>query len=301
MAQMSAGKIWWLAIRPKTLWASIAPVAIGLAMAFADGAFRGSTALVTLLTALLIQIGTNFSNDYSDFKKGADTAERKGPLRVTQAGLIRPEVMMRATALVFALAVLGCAVLVSIGGWPMAVIGIAGIASGIAYTAGPVPLGYLGFGDLLVLVFFGPVAVGGTYYLQTGRITAPVLFSGLAPGLLSVAILVVNNLRDMEGDRVAGKKTLAVRFGATFARLEYLFCIVVSVAIPTLLVAVVAWFHASILTSVVLAACSIPVVRTVFRHTEGEFLNPALGATARLLLIYSVLFSLTWCLGTEWP
>lgn len=292
--QLSLPEIWLLAIRPKTLWASVAPVMVGLALAYGAGPIHWFTAAVTLIGALLIQIGTNFSNDYSDFQKGADTTERQGPLRVTQAGLISPAGMLRATIFVFALAGLTSAYLVSSAGWPIAVIGIAAVVSGVLYTAGPFPLGYLGLGDLFVFIFFGPVAVGGTYFIQRGAVSWPVLVAGLAPGLLSVAILVVNNLRDIEGDRAAGKKTLAVRFGPLFVRMEYLFCILVSAAIPVVLVVWMGWHHVAALASLVLIVGALPAIRKVFKHTDGKNLNPVLGWTARLLLIYSLVFSIAW-------
>ena len=207
MSGVSPIHVWWLAIRPKTLWASVAPVVIGGAMATAVGPLHAPLFIVTLLVALSIQIGTNFSNDYSDFKKGADTDDRQGPLRVTQAGLVSPNQMMLATILVFGGSILCCAYLVYHSGWAMAVIGVISVIAGVLYTAGPYPLGYLGLGDVLVIVFFGPVAVGGTYFIQTGTVTATVLLSGLAPGLLATAILAVNNLRDLDGDRAVGKRT----------------------------------------------------------------------------------------------
>lgn len=292
--QLSLPEIWLLAIRPKTLWASVAPVMVGLALAYGAGPIHWFTAAATLIGGLLIQIGTNFSNDYSDFQKGADTTERQGPLRVTQAGLISPAGMLRATIFVFALAGLTSAYLVSSAGWPIAVIGTAAVVSGVLYTAGPFPLGYLGLGDLFVFIFFGPVAVGGTYFIQRGAVSWPVLVAGLAPGLLSVAILVVNNLRDIEGDRAAGKKTLAVRFGPLFVRMEYLFCILVSAAIPVVLVVWMGWYHAVALASLVLIVGALPAIRKVFKHTDGKNLNPVLGGTARLLLIYSLVFSIAW-------
>jgi len=296
--ELSPARIWLLAIRPKTLWASIAPVMVGLALAYGEGSIHWLAAVATMTGALLIQIGTNFSNDYSDFQKGADTKEREGPLRVTQAGLVTPTGMLRATLFVFVLAGLVSAYLVGVAGWPIAVIGVAAVLSGILYTAGPFPLGYLGLGDLFVFAFFGPVAVGGTYFIQRGTVTWPVLVAGLAPGLLSVAILVVNNLRDMEGDRAAGKMTLAVRFGALFARVEYLFCILISAAVPLVLVVWLAWYHAAALSSLVLIVGALPAIRKVFKHTEGKVLNPVLGKTAKLLLIYSVVFSLAWVLSS---
>ena len=206
-------QVWLSAIRPKTLGAAVSPILIGTTMAFADGKGHALAALAALLGALLIQIGTNFSNDYYDYIKGADTEERLGPVRVTQSGQVRPKTMLRNFVMVFGLATLVGIYLVFRGGWPVVIIGILSIASGILYTGGPWPLGYLGLGDLFVLIFFGPVAVAGTFYVQALEITPVVIFAGLGPGLLATALLAVNNLRDEPTDKKVGKLTLAVRFG----------------------------------------------------------------------------------------
>ncbi len=292
---MNPFKIWLLAIRPKTLWAAISPVMIGSAMAFADGEFHALYAGLALLAAVLIQIGTNLANDYFDFKKGADTAERIGPVRVTQAGLVKPQTMKRAVIIVFLLVALISIFLFFRGGWPIAVIAVFSILSGIFYTAGPFPLGYAGLGDLFVFIFFGPVAVGGTYYIQTLDINPLVLIAGLAPGLLSMAILTVNNIRDLESDRSAGKKTLAVRFGRSLAMAEYFYAIALSSFIPVILFFVTEDYPASLLSSVILLL-SYPSVKTVFIKTDGPSLNHALAATGKLLLIYSLIFAIGWML-----
>ena len=294
MSGVSPIQVWWLAIRPKTLWASVAPVVIGGAMATAIGPLHVPSFVMTLFVALLIQIGTNFNNDYSDFKKGADTEGRQGPLRVTQAGLVTPNQMMLATLLVFGVSIACSVYLVDRSGWPIAMIGVISVIAGVLYTAGPYPLGYLGFGDILVIIFFGPVAVGGTYFIQTGTLTAPVLLSGLAPGLLSTAILAVNNLRDLDGDREVGKRTLAVRYGRTFVRMEYAVCILISAVIPLVLVFLENRHRSSILASFVLVILAIRPMRKVFRSDDGKTLNPVLGATAKLLFIYSVVFAIGW-------
>ena len=211
-------RVLFLAVRPKTLSAAVAPVMIGTTMAYAGGQGNAGAAFAALAGALLIQIGTNFANDYFDYLKGADNEERLGPLRVTQAGLVEPETMFRNFVLTFGLAALVGFYLVYRGGWPIVLIGLLSIASGILYTAGPWPLGYLGLGDIFVLIFFGPVAVCGTFYVQALEVTEIVFYAGLGPGLLATALLVVNNLRDEATDRKAGKRTLAVRFGPAFAR-----------------------------------------------------------------------------------
>ena len=286
-------KIWIQAARPKTLWAGVAPVVIGAALAAGDQAFHPTFALLALAGSVLIQIGTNYCNDYFDFKKGADTAQRVGPVRATQAGLVTPRAMAMATVLVFALASLVWVALVVRAGWPLVVIGFVSILCGVLYTAGPMPLAYVGLGDLFVLVFFGPVAVAGTYYVQALAWPSYVVIAGMAPGLLSVAILTVNNLRDIETDRVAGKRTLAVRFGKKFARGEYAFCVIVAPLVPLALYFITGRVGA-VLGSLVLIP-GVAAIRRVFQD-EGAALNPMLGRTALLLLAFSVLFSVGWLL-----
>jgi 1,4-dihydroxy-2-naphthoate octaprenyltransferase len=286
---------WILAIRPQTLPAAIAPVVIGTAMALGDGLFNAPAALMALSAALCIQIGTNLANDYFDFKKGADTADRKGPTRVTQAGLIKPEVVLRAAMVFFVLAALSSIYLIHRAGPCMLIIAVTSIISGIFYTAGPKPLGYLGLGDIFVLIFFGPVAVGGTYFAQGLEINWAVIVAGLAPGFLSMAILAVNNLRDIDTDRRAGKLTLAVRFGRSFAMSEYLFCIIAATLIPFVVV-LITGDHKMIAVASLVGFCAIPCVKAAFTHLDGAGLNKVLGQTGRLLLIYSALFSLGWVL-----
>ncbi|MFC1563758.1 1,4-dihydroxy-2-naphthoate polyprenyltransferase [candidate division KSB1 bacterium] len=285
-------KLWLLAARPKTLWAAVSPVIIGTAFAYDDGGFHFPSAFLALFGAVLIQIGTNFANDYHDHKKGADTGERKGPVRVTQAGLIDPENVKRAYMLVFFLALLSGLYLIYRGGIPVLAIGLLSIMFGILYTAGPYPLGYHGLGDVFVLIFFGPVAVGGTYYVQTLDMTYPVLIMGFAPGLISNAILTVNNLRDIDTDKKTGKRTLAVRFGAGFAKVEYAVSMLIAFLIPVILYVVFRENLFTILASAVLIPV-IPVIKKVFIEKEGEKLNHVLAQTGKILLIYSIIFSVT--------
>jgi 1,4-dihydroxy-2-naphthoate octaprenyltransferase len=292
---MTCFEKWILAARPKTLWASIAPVVVGTALAYGDGAHHWPSALIALACAVLIQIGTNFANDYFDYEKGADTEERMGPLRVTQSGMVSPTTMKWATAVIFFFACVGGAILTWRGGWPIAVVGLLCILSGLLYTGGPYPLGYLGLGDLFVLIFFGPVAVGGTYYVQALQVNTTVLVAGMGPGLLITAILTVNNLRDIEVDRKAGKRTLAVRFGKTFTRWEYAFLVLVGVSIPPVLYLHTGQ-HLSSLLSLLVVLPAISTFRGVFGHAEGPSLNPVLANTARISLLYSVLFSVGWLL-----
>lgn len=286
---------WILAIRPKTLWAAVGPVMIGTAIAFEAGRGDGPSAGAALLGAVLIQIGTNLANDYFDYKKGADTWDRIGPIRATQAGLIRMETMKKGIATAFLLAAAAGLYLIWRGGWPILWIGLFSIASGIAYTAGPCPLAYLGLGDLFVLLFFGPIAVGGTYYVQALEIDTTVLFIGLAPGLLSVAILTVNNLRDIETDRRAGKRTLAVRFGPCFAKFEYLAAVLLAILIP-LAVFLDSKEHPYSLLTLAVGFIAIPAFRTLFSKEDPSSLNRLLDSTAKLLLLYSLLFSIGWIL-----
>lgn len=292
---MTVPGIWFAAVRPKTLPAAIAPVMVGAAMAWKAGGFHLPSALCALLGALLIQIGTNFANDYADCIKGADQPDRLGPLRVTQAGLVTSGAMRLATAAVFLAACLPGLYIVYRGGWPFIAIGLASIACGILYTAGPFPLGYIGLADPFVFIFFGPVAVGGTYYVQTLTLPPSVVLAGAAAGLISVAILTVNNLRDIDQDWRAGKKTLAVRFGRTFVRAEYACALTLACAVvPALLY--IRGGRAGVLLPLLTLAAAIPVLRTVFTRTGGPALNAALAATGRLLLLWSLLFSVGWML-----
>ncbi len=285
--------IWIVAIRPRTLWAGVSPVVIGTAMALEAGKLHWPSAVVCLLVALTIQIGTNFANDYFDFVKGTDTPDRLGPTRVTQAGLITPEAMKQAfIALMIIAGVLGLS-LFPRGGWPIIMIAILSIASGILYTGGPFPLGYHGLGDIFTLIFFGPVALGGTYYVQTLEINSVVIVAGFAPGLLSVAMLTVNNLRDIDEDRSTGKRTLAVRFGRRFARLEFVIAVIVAGLIPIILSLTSSRNRYSLAASFVMLA-AIPAIKTVLSDTTGPVLNKTLANTGKLLLLYSVAFSIGW-------
>lgn len=288
-------RVWIQASRPKTLPASIAPVLIGTAMAYSAGKGYLLAALAALVGGVMIQMGTNLSNDYFDYVKGTDTHERLGPLRVTQAGLVTPSAMKRAIWLVFAIAFLAGVYLVWRASWPIVIIGIASVLFAILYTGGPFPIGYLGLGDIFVLIFFGLVPVGGTYYAQALEFDLSTVMAGLAPGLFSVAILTVNNLRDIETDRKAGKKTLQVRFGRTFARWEYLLAIIMATVLPMILTLTVGDHDYAMLSLVVLPA-AIPTVRRVFASTDGPTLNYCLASTGKLLLLYSVLFSIGWLL-----
>ncbi|RNC28576.1 MAG: 1,4-dihydroxy-2-naphthoate octaprenyltransferase [Candidatus Dichloromethanomonas elyunquensis] len=295
LPELSIFKIWYLAIRPKTLPAAAGPVIVGLGLALGNGSFRLGPGLAALLAALLLQIGSNLANDVYDFKKGTDTQERLGPIRVTQAGLLSPKQVIMGMIFVFAFSALAGVYLIVVGGWPILVIGILAIVCAIAYTAGPYPLGYKGIADVFVFVFFGPVAVCGTYYLQAGNIPTAAWWSSIPPGLLVTAILVINNLRDIETDRRAGKKTLAVRFGVKFTQAQYLMLVSGAYLIPLLM-----WFMGISPLSVLLSWFSLPLlvprVKDILTK-KGVRLNTTLAGTAFLGLIFCILFSIGYLMG----
>ncbi len=286
--------IWYEAARPKTLWAGVAPVILATGMALGNGTAHLASAVCALMGAILIQVGTNYANDYFDFIKGADTAERTGPVRATQAGWVKPDRMKQAAFLAFALALLPGCYIVWRGGWPFVLIGLLAISCGLLYTAGPFPLGYIGIADLFVLFFFGPVAVCGTYYIQAYELPFCVVVVSLAPGLLSVALLSVNNLRDIEQDRKAGKKTLAVRLGAPFTRFEYLFCVLVACGIIPCYIAVETSRWSLLGAGIVSLVLAVKPAWKIFSGTSGADLNLVLASTGRLLLVFSIAFSLGW-------
>lgn len=285
-------QIWILAARPKTLWAAVAPVMIGSAIATADRSFYAPAALVALFSAVMIQIGTNLANDYFDFKKGSDQPDRLGPTRVTQAGLVSPEAVKRATIIAFGLAFTGGIYLVVRGGWPIAIVGFLSILFGVLYSAGTRSISHTGSADLFVLLFFGPVAVAGTAYVQALQFSWAAALTGLAPGLFSTAILAVNNLRDIESDRRAGKKTLAVRFGTTFARAEYGTAMILGCLFPLLFLYGENGHPWTLLASLAVVP-TIPLIARVNR-LGGKPLNSVLANTGKILLLFSVLFSIGW-------
>jgi 1,4-dihydroxy-2-naphthoate octaprenyltransferase len=299
---VSRRRAWLIAARPQTLPAAAAPVVVGTGLALGDGVFAPLPAVAALVGAALIQVGTNFANDYYDAVQGADTDEREGFTRVTAGGLIEPAEVKRAMYLTFLLAVLVGVYLVYVGGVPILVVGLLSVASGIAYTGGPYPLGYHGLGDLFVFVFFGLVAVTGTYYVQAAALLAAPFPLGIPPGTvpaealvaslpvaaISTNILVVNNVRDREEDATTGKTTLAVRFGYGFARAEYLTLLLVAYATPLGLVATGS--HPAALFPLVTAPLAVRVARTVLTETSGRALNPALEDTGKLLAVYAVCF-----------
>lgn len=290
---------WVLATRPKTLSAASVPVLVGSACAFALGGLRIGPALAALIGALLLQVGANFANDVYDYEKGADTAERLGPTRAVQAGLISPAAMKRGMYVVFALALLIGVYLTVVAGPIILAIGLVSIMSAIAYTGGPYPLGYNGLGDLFVFVFFGLVAVCGTVFVQLGRVPALALWCSLPVGALATAILVVNNLRDREQDARVGKRTLAVRWGKRAVIFEYGLLLAVSYAVPLYLATSSAQGR-----FVLLPLVTLPLARKLMRAVateQGRALNARLAGTAQLLLLFGALLTLGIALDHAFP
>ncbi len=289
---MNRAQVWIHAARPKTLVAGISPALIGTTLAISQGLFDLTIFLFTLFTGLCIQIGTNLTNDYFDFVKGADTSERKGFMRVTQAGLVTPATMKRAIIATFALAFLCGCYLIYQGGAMIAVMLALYILLSILYTAGPFPLAYMGLGELFVLFLYGPAAVLITYYLQTGTLSKEAFLAGLSPGALSMAIIIVNNVRDIEEDRTANKKTLPVRFGRTFGKCHFVFSILLAL-VPIL------FFYPShpfsVLTLLILLP-AIPLIRGMVRNQDARLLNQLLGKTGQLLWLFTLLFCIGWML-----
>jgi 1,4-dihydroxy-2-naphthoate octaprenyltransferase len=288
-------KSWLLAARPKTLAASVTPVLAGTSLAFRDLAtMHWQPFVFALLGAVFIQIGTNYVNDALDFKKGADTHTRLGPLRVTAAGLLSAEAVLRGAYVCFFLAALCGIPLILRGGWPIAAIGIASIVAAYAYTGGPYPLAYHGLGELFVMIFFGLVAVCGSFYLQRLTLDPAAWIGGFAVGSLAVVILSINNLRDIDNDRASNKRTLAARFGATFARAE----IVIFALTPFLCVAAVAYLRGSGNLAIPMLAL-IPALALLLRvaRSRGAELNRCLALAGALEWIFGILYVLGAALG----
>ena len=279
---------WWLAIRPRTLPAAASGVLMGSALAWLDDSFQLMPALACLFVALLLQIGSNVANDVFDFERGADTAERLGPVRVTQAGFLTPTQVKRGMVVIFGLAAMLGLYLAALRGWTVIWLGAAAILSAVAYTGGPYPLGYHGLGDIFVFLFFGLAAVAGTYFVQVGSVSTAAWWMSVPVGLIITAILVVNNLRDIESDRKAGKRTLAVRWGERGAKIEYVLCM----AIAYLVVPAMVWMNV-IPVGGMLAWLSLPLavrtLRTVFTQ-KGRPLNAALAGTGQTAFLFSLFF-----------
>ena len=288
---ISTANAWLLATRPKTLPAAVAPVVVGSAMAYVHQHFALMPAIACLAVALLLQIGVNLANDFFDFSKGVDTEDRLGPVRVTQSGLIAPGRVKSAMMMVFVLSLLPGLYLISIGGWPVIVIGAASIMAALAYSGGPFPLASHGLGDLFVFIFFGLVAVCGTYYVQAFQLTPMVLVMGVVVGLMITAILVVNNLRDIETDQRVGKRTLAVIVGIRATKLEYSLLHASAYILPAAF-----WVFDLVNVFILLPLLTLPwaiqLNRTIWNNPDGAMLNQTLAGTARLALIFCLLFSM---------
>jgi len=288
----SAVRIWLMAARPRTLPAAVAPVLVGTALAATQGTLKPLTFVAAMLGALFIQVGTNLSNDYSDARRGADTEDRLGPVRVTAGGLVPPRQVLRATYVAFGAAVLAGAYLIATAGWELLLVGAASILAGVLYTGGPRPYGYEGLGEVFVFLFFGVVAVAGSYFAQTEALTWEALVLAVPVGLLAAAILVVNNVRDLETDRRAGKRTLAVRLGRSRARGLYGGMVYVA-----FLTAPLAWalggeeLSAWLLLPLLALPAAVPIVRLVRNRTDGPALNGALARTGMLQLAFCTLLS----------
>lgn len=304
-AELSRTRAWVMAARPQTLPAGSAPVVVGVGLALHNGVFAWLPAVAALAGALLIQVGTNFANDYYDAVHGADTADREGFTRVTAGGIISPDQVRLAMVGTYALAVLVGLYLVAIGGLPILIVGVTSIIAGILYTGGPYPYGYRGLGDLFVFVYFGVVAVTGTYYVQAITFTGVGLFPLTVPSetlplvavivslpaaCISTAILVVNNVRDRETDAASGKRTLAVLLGYRWSRIEFSVLIGVAYLVPVAL-ALDSRFSSWVLAPLLSLPLAIMVWRTVMARTDGEALNPALERVGRTLFVHSLLFA----------
>lgn len=283
-------RTWLMAARPKTLPAAASPVLVGTAVPATMGTFRVGPFIAALVGALLIQIGANLSNDYSDARRGADTEDRLGPVRVTAGGLVPPKTVLTATYITFGLAVLCGIYLVFASGWELLILGALSIAAGVLYTGGPRPYGYEGLGEVFVFLFFGIVAVAGSAFAQSKGWPWEAFVLAIPVGLIASAILVVNNVRDMETDRRAGKRTLAVRLGRHRARNMYAAMIYLSYPLA-LLPLVGGDLSPWLLLSWLSLPLAVPLVRLVRTHTDGPTLNGVLAGTGRLQLVFCVLLS----------
>lgn len=290
MDEPSKLSIWLKAARPQTLAAAFVPVLVGASLAYHDHLFALLPSIVAMLCAFLIQIGTNFANDYFDFKKGADTDDRIGFERATATGLISASAMKTATIVTMSLAFILGLYLVWHAGWIILWIGIASLVFGILYTGGPFPLGYNGLGDLFVFIFFGIVAVTGTYYVNAQVWSPDAFWASLSVGALATNILVVNNLRDVEQDRLAGKNTLGVLFGENILRWEYLLMLLLVLAIPPHF-----YFQMGYNAMIFLPFLTLPfagiLLQKIWLEKNKHKLNKALEQTAQFMTIFGILFS----------
>ncbi len=288
LSRPSAVRIWLMAARPRTLPTGAAPVLVGTALAQAAGTFHALRFVAALVGAIFIQVGANLSNDYSDARRGADTEDRLGPVRVTAGGLVPPRQVLVATSVAFGVAVLAGAYLIATAGVEILLVGVASILAGVLYTGGPRPYGYEGLGEVFVFLFFGVAAVAGSYFAQTERWDWEAFALSVPVGLLAASLLVVNNVRDIDTDRRTGKRTLAVRLGRD--RTRTLYAGMLALAYATVLIG---WLAGSLEAWIALTWLTIPLavrlVRTVREHTDGATLNRALAGTAMLELAFCVL------------
>ena len=284
-------QIWLYATRPKTLAASVAPVFIGSAMAYsADEEFRGWVAALCLFSTMALQVGTNLANDYFDFLKGTDRADRQGPPRVLTLGWLQRRELYRGMLLSFAVAaILGLILSFVRGGWPVVLILLLGILAGIGYTGGPFPLAYHGLGDFFAFIFFGPVAVAATYYVHALNLSPAAIMMGSSPGAFAVAMIAINNYRDRETDGRSGKHTLALRFGKTFARGEISLALILGIVTPFFL----EWHLGNVMLLFLLFPGGI-ILRDLWMHENGKVLNSCLARTGQLMLLHSLLLSMAW-------
>jgi 1,4-dihydroxy-2-naphthoate polyprenyltransferase len=288
---LSTTRLWLLAARPRTLPAAVAPVLVGTALAGSEDVFHPLRFAAALIGSVFIQIGTNLSNDYSDARRGADTEDRLGPVRVTAGGLMPPRRVLTGTYVAFGIAVAAGAYLAAVAGWELLLVGAASILAGVLYTGGPRPYGYEGLGELFVFLFFGVVAVVGSYFVQTEELRWEAFALSVPVGLLAAAILVVNNIRDIDTDRRAGKRTLAVKLGRSRARKLYAAMLASAFTAVPLIWAAGGLLSAWILLAFVSLPLAVPLWRTVATRTDGPALNGALAGTGRLLAVYSLLLS----------
>jgi 1,4-dihydroxy-2-naphthoate octaprenyltransferase len=287
---------WLLAIRPKTLPAAVAPVVLGWGIAATTGTFRWGAGLAAMFGSVMIQIGTNLVNDVVDFSKGADTKERTGPTRVTQTGLLTSRHVWTGVLVTFGLAGLAGLYLTLTAGWPVAALGLAAILAGIAYTAGPFPLAYIGLGDLFVFIFFGLGAVCGTVFVTSGSLPEGAWWASSAAGALIVNILVVNNIRDIDTDRAAGRRNIPVVFGRRAAEWEFAVMLVLAFAVPPILICK-GFASPWALLSYLSFPQGVRLWSTLQSGLKGPLLNPLLGQTAQMALRYCFLLAVGLFIG----
>jgi len=283
-------RVWWSAVRPATLAASVAPVLVGTAIAVHIGGPRLGAGLLALLVGIALQLGVNFANDYSDHVRGADSASRVGPVRAASSGIVQPDAVKRAAVAAFGVAAVAGLALSAITDWRLLLVGVACLLAGWLYTGGPRPYGYLGLGEIFVFVFFGLVATVGTIYVETLKVTPISILMGCATGCLATAILVLNNLRDLDTDLAAGKLTLATRIGRPRTRILLLALVCAAFAIPVV-VAVLDLAPAAVLLVLTLIPFAAAPVRVAFGTTAAPALVGALKRMATAELAYALLFS----------